>query len=1174
PLSENNIRYTLPVYVSYSDYWLSENVYSENASGGRTYQYFSCDRSGSSLGEDGGSLWLFDGSVTVSENETVYAGFTNEVSLSGGTSLKVFEGVSYDLRHQELAGKAKEVTSNFFVSEEGMKASGAGIAFGNGSAEYTILAYRDGKVAGWLPIRFSFDITETALAARPSVNVFLKTSSGWQSASSGYSRSASAGYESWAYSLYTQYQTADWYYVYVEPSDYGNVAGAYLGQYETMADALNQNAVDIKASLCNPDVRYEANLQGDGVFFTIFMGFGGNQKKFQYQLMVRGGASSENAVSFSGGIYLTDGSRTDAVPSGPVYGEKDEDGYEEVKYTLYKQYPASDRYLVYMNANFDTADTKVYAGKFESIQAAEDAGAADIHASIFNDQAGYAADYSQGVYFTAFKGNGSGQEVFKYCVFTESGTRSHTDIRVGNIYKKEGNDFVRVSRSVTNGTADEEADFVRNFELYLEYPASDIYYFHLSASGSVSAAYAGVYASISEAEAAGALEIKDQLFNVNVMYPADYSAPVTFTVFVGEDDSYSQEVIRYRIQVTSGMVFRENPVLITFTGLLDQNGNTIPCVISSKEDDNYAEGNFITITVSQDVDLSKLYTLFTCLDSEAEVKTDNSTVAEGSGEKLHDFSKGTVKYLVSTKSGIESNYYLQVVKAAGEGWKLYINSLNDDSAKAQEVNGVIEANREILMDPHSGDYHDILVENIGTAPAPKVYAKLESDVLELDEFMTLKGNYDLQPISAGEVEKSAESGELGLSSQASIRLKRKKDVPNGTDVSGTLLIMTGGENGKVEIRLNLTGTFGIPQITTTELADAVLYVPYGFRLQTNNKYNWNQVRFQWTWKGSGEQPNWIEGKSNGELYAIPKEEGEYPFSVTMTNSYESFGSHTMNYTLKVLENTDANVDSENRQDEDYSLDAERRVQNYYETREREQSLRAQGEIAQFVDVYLDGDKLVNETDYYAVSGSTVITISRQTFQKHSQVGRHTIGVEFRKPSEDGGEGELKHAAQNYYVNKNSSTDSSSGGGSGGSGGGNSGSGGGGSSSSSGGSGGGSGSGGGAGGSGGFTPNNTGIVSTEEKAAAMGGILAQAPDGSPYFSETAAIDAPSEEEQQAVSQVMPEGAGLVQAMFFRLSGGDLTHRGPLILALFQEFMRPGRYFAVVGLDEHSNPHIYT
>ncbi|MBQ9438103.1 MAG: hypothetical protein IJU50_07190, partial [Lachnospiraceae bacterium] len=232
PLSETNIRYTLPVYVSYSDYWLSENIYSENASGGRTYQYFSYDRSGSSLGEDGGSLWLFDGSVTVSENETVYAGFTNEEALSGGASLKVFEGISYDLRHQELTGKAKEVTGDFFVSEEGMRVSRAGIPFGNGSAEYTILAYRDGKVAGWLPIRFSFDITESALAARPSVNVFLKTPSGWESASSGYSRSASAEYESWAYSLYTQYQTADWYYVYVEPSDYGNVAGAYLGQYE------------------------------------------------------------------------------------------------------------------------------------------------------------------------------------------------------------------------------------------------------------------------------------------------------------------------------------------------------------------------------------------------------------------------------------------------------------------------------------------------------------------------------------------------------------------------------------------------------------------------------------------------------------------------------------------------------------------------------------------------------------------------------------------------------------------------------------------------------------------------------------------------------------------------------------------------------------------------------
>lgn len=89
---------------------------------------------------------------------------------------------------------------------------------------------------------------------------------------------------------------------------------------------------------------------------------------------------------------------------------------------------------------------------------------------------------------------------------------------------------------------------------------------------------------------------------------------------------------------------------------------------------------------------------------------------------------------------------------------------------------------------------------------------------------------------------------------------------------------------------------------------------------------------------------------------------------------------------------------------------------------------SEGVFDEFVDIFLDGEKLVKGVDYDAESGSTRITIRGQTLKKSNTPGKHTLGIEFRTKDTN----TLKRAAQNYEIT-NKSSGSGSGGSSGGSG---------------------------------------------------------------------------------------------------------------------------------------------
>lgn len=516
----------------------------------------------------------------------------------------------------------------------------------------------------------------------------------------------------------------------------------------------------------------------------------------------------------------------------------------------------------------------------------------------------------------------------------------------------------------------------------------------------VTAAYVGLYSSIAEAVAAGATDIKEQLFGSG--YATDYSQGVYFSIFVGEDGSEDQEIYRrfYITQESEGAtetaVDLHSGTAVDFLGLVDGDGNAVDCYIVKYNEDSYAEYNFPTILVGSDVDVTNLAPRFSTSEG-VNLYATGSSSQEVSGESYHNFANGPVQYTAAAENGESSkNYWLQILKPSEGTGQLYINSLADPSS---QTSGIIST-REVMLDGYHDNTHDILLINMGTEAISALSAELASDVVELDEYWTLKGVYDLAGFSG--TDREAIGGELA--NMAKIRLKVKDGVNNGSDISGTLTIKTGDTPIVV---LTLTGTIGNPCISTTEIPEAVKYVPYGTMIQNNNKYSWNTVSYSLY---GGSLPEGMIIKPNGELYGVPKETGEFTFGVYMTNSASQFNSARKEFTLVVNDNTDANVDGAT----DAGYDVTQRIPALpFGNVSSNQLFVSQGVFDQFVNVYLDGEMLEAGKDYTAESGSTRITILSQTLNNGLEEGTHTLGVEFRTPDTD----TLKRAAQNFEISK-------------------------------------------------------------------------------------------------------------------------------------------------------------
>ncbi|MDE6167033.1 MAG: LysM peptidoglycan-binding domain-containing protein, partial [Acetatifactor sp.] len=191
-----------------------------------------------------------------------------------------------------------------------------------------------------------------------------------------------------------------------------------------------------------------------------------------------------------------------------------------------------------------------------------------------------------------------------------------------------------------------------------------------------------------------------------------------------------------------------------------------------------------------------------------------------------------------------------------------------------------------------------------------------------------------------------------------------------------------------------------------------------YTVRTNNEYHWNTVTF-----------SIVEGRlaeglqmypSTGEIYGVPLETGEFPITVRADYSNPDFLPSYAQLTLIVKDNTDTNISTAT----DPGYDIIQPVPNMSLNAlpgSNSQILVSKEEYAEFVDLYLDGEKLVEGTDYTLEAGSTRITILNQTLTRKG-TGTHTLGIEFRIK----GFNVLRRAAQNFVVSENSNAGDNSG----------------------------------------------------------------------------------------------------------------------------------------------------
>lgn len=541
----------------------------------------------------------------------------------------------------------------------------------------------------------------------------------------------------------------------------------------------------------------------------------------------------------------------------------------------------------------------------------------------------------------------------------------------------------------------------------------------LESNSSVTAAYVGTYGSIADAQKANAPEIKELLFSdaYDIGYEADYSQGVSFSIFIGADGSEKQEKYYPAVKTvedTSEPVepptpdLRDSKLVVEFTGLKDQKGNYIEQYLVNYKMDSYSAYEYITMIVAPETDLTNVAPEFKVEDDYAKenvkLYVSGSNAPEESGKSCHDFSNGPVQYTATTQTMINGqdyskakNYWLQIIKADEGAGKLYVNSLKDEDSKTREENGVIYSKREVMIDNYQGDFHDILVVNMGTEALTGLMTELSSDVLELDDYWKLKGQFELSGYQTIKHERYGQEYRGELPNMAKIRLRAKEGKVSTSDNLGTLTIKSGDQPIMV---FELTGSVGDPHITTQEIPKAVKYVPYGTMIQNSNKYDWNTV----TYSVSGNLPVGMQLYQSGELYGVPRQTGKFNFTVTMHNSYSGFKDYTKAFTIEVLDNTDKNVDEST----DVNYTVTQRIPDVNITAlQKEYLFVSEGQFKTYKYVYLDGRRLNQGVDFEVNEGSTRITIKAETLDDLDD-GTHTLGVEFREDNQD-----LKRAAQNF-----------------------------------------------------------------------------------------------------------------------------------------------------------------
>lgn len=650
---------------------------------------------------------------------------------------------------------------------------------------------------------------------------------------------------------------------------------------------------------------------------------------------------------------------------------------------------------------------EIYADAYESMDQISAAGAKNITASILDqtmtrENAGYSAAYADDYpeFTLVLSENGNAVMVQPFYIYCSS-ARSHTGFSY-RLKEAAGENGYSISSSVNSSLENgvryrnytvSEDDAASAYRWCMSYTADDQPVSVDDIGQYVTKAVVGIFDTLDAASSAE--DVKATLFGDG--YQDSFSGEgVSFTIFM-EDGS----IEKYNITVSVVPETRSADTYFEVTGAQE----TSKVYVMPYEHDTYYTNGFQTVLTTADVDLSALKPNFNIRKSGVHIYADGKQQQSGSSE--HDFSEGPVQYSAAAENGTTlKNYWVTFVKKQTGGAKLFVNG----------INGSEGAKREVFLNSMYDYRHDIFIANIGDQPLTGLKAELTDAVnIKLDEYWTVGGDGNNTLAAFTSTAQTKRYGELA--NTAKIRL-----LPNGEgEISGTLTISADGQEPVV---ITLTGTAGDPKIMTTAIPNAVKYVPYGALIQTNNMYDWNTVSFEVI---DGALPSGMEIRPNGEIYGVPTETGDFTFTVRMENSYYGFSDSEAEFTLTVLENTDPNVD--NSTDAGYEVlirvpDQTLIDSNGNHTLQGEEPVfkTAGSYTADFMDFWMDGEKLTEGVDYTIEEGSTVITIRSQTISK-AGAGTHTIAAEYRP--EKNVDNELKRAAQNFNVNIKGSGGSSS-----------------------------------------------------------------------------------------------------------------------------------------------------
>lgn len=593
----------------------------------------------------------------------------------------------------------------------------------------------------------------------------------------------------------------------------------------------------------------------------------------------------------------------------------------------------------------------------------------------------------------------------KFFLF-ENGKMLDVTWRLGgdsSCYNRKGNTWRIKLADEGNGVTVDYKDESEIYRLnYLDY-SEDKYYYVLNPDVHIKKVVRGSFDSIEEAEKAGAEDVTDQIIptdtdNVQYGYKANYKQFIDFTIFfddgtsqkykvkmrVGDNDSEKENIEEFDEAPnlkSEDSYFRVNSAVGYNTFVLQNDSETIL-------DTLYGYG-YQTLFISEDsADLSHLKPVF----SHPDYVQIYAGEKQESGVTEHDFSKGMVQYEASIGDNVK-NYFV-TFKKKESGPKLFVNGPSE---------------RTIFLDEYFENRHDILIANFGDEELTGLKVELLNAVnVKLDDYWVIGGenNETLPAYSYGWY------GELPNLAKVSL-------LPDGEgEVSGTLKISADGQE---DVYIKLTGYAGNPNIVTESLSDAVKYVPYSYMIATNNIHSWNKVTFSIE---EGKLPEGLELYSaTGEIYGTPLETGEFPIKVKASYSREEFSPSYADFTLSVKENTDENVYLSS--DKGYELiehigtETVEGTYDYLVSNIADQLFVSSGEYNKFIDLWLNGEKLVDGVDYTKESGSTKITVKSQTFQEKAKSGSNTIAAEFREKDESK---ELKRTAQNFKMDLSQSDD--------------------------------------------------------------------------------------------------------------------------------------------------------